>query len=303
MGKQRFILIPKGKKIDNSAKDWIFPVGTIFIKTFFDDSGPGGKPRPIETRLIRRVGDTGAFTEYDFYLYQWNADGTDANLLLSDMDGMAGDVNKELLVPITIKRTENGQPFSVNNGQPFMHALPSRKDCGDCHEENAKHAQTFIGFDELRLNSKLTSASTKTQLQTFSDAGVFMMPVPAAPLTIKESDPTLLRVKRFVMGNCVHCHYGPPGQFDQHPDVFVMDTVNKPTEAEGIVPPAGWLRVVPGHPEKSVLFVQVQRTNLPPPPKGTGMSGLRAMPPVGVTIADQQAVSDIGAWIMSLPTK
>ena len=54
MKKQRFLVLPTGTQIDNSdPKRWQFPVGTLFIKTFFDDSGAGGASRPIETRLIR----------------------------------------------------------------------------------------------------------------------------------------------------------------------------------------------------------------------------------------------------------
>jgi hypothetical protein len=110
-----------------------------------------------------------------------------------------------------------------------------------------------------------------------------------------------LRIKRFVFGNCVHCHNGG-GQVDLHPDVFVANTVGKPTEAQSVMPPAGWLRVVPGDPSKSVLYVQMQRTMLPAP-TGDGMNRLRAMPPLGVAdvAADQAALEDVSDWITALP--
>jgi len=220
-------------------------------------------------------------------------------LVLSDIDG---DVNADISVPVTIKRMVNGQPFMVNGGQPFMHTLPSRNACGKCHEQNGMVAQTFIGFDELRLNSKLTAASAKTQLQTFADAGLFTMPAPATPATIADASNDggrLLRIKQFVFGNCVHCHNGG-GQVDLHPDVFVANTVSKPTEAQSVMPPAGWLRVVPGDPSTSVLYVQMQRTMLPP---ATGNERLRPMPPVGVAdvAADQAALKDVSDWITALP--
>jgi len=296
MEKQRFLILPTGKKIDNSnAKQWAFPEGTIFVKTFFDDSGAAGASRPIETRLIRAA--VGGI--YEFFVYQWNADSSDAALVLSDIDG---DVNAEIPVPVTIKRMVDGQPFMVNGGQPFMHTLPSRNACGKCHEQNAMVAQTFIGFDELRLNSKLTAASAKTQLQTFADAGVFTMPPPAVPVTITDAsndNGRLLRIKRFVFGNCVHCHNGG-GQVDLHPDVFVANTVSQPTMAQSVMPPPGWLRVVPGDPLTSVLYVQMQRTMLPP---ATGNERLRPMPPVGVAdvAADQVALKDVFDWITALP--
>ncbi len=299
MEKQRFLLLPPGTKVDNTNRAiWLFPPGTIFIKTFFDDSGQGGSSRAIETRFIRAA-KKGAAIPYEFYLYQWNAQGTDATLVVDDTNG-----NPDMTVPVTvtIKRTVNGQPFMVNGGQPFQHDLPSRTACGKCHEENGMVGQTFIGFDELRLNSKLTPAATKTQLQVFSDAGLFTGPLPAMPATITDATTNdagrLLRIKQFLFGNCVHCHNGN-SVFDLHPDVFVANTVNKATEAQSVVPPPGWKRVVPKSPQTSVLFVQTQRTMIPPPVNG---SRLRPMPPVGVAdvAADAQAVKDISDWILSL---
>jgi hypothetical protein len=50
--KQRFLLLPSGKQIDNqNPKAWVFPVGTLLFKTFFDDSGAAGAARPIETLI------------------------------------------------------------------------------------------------------------------------------------------------------------------------------------------------------------------------------------------------------------
>jgi hypothetical protein len=299
MEKQRFILVPSGMKIDNSnRKQWSFPDGTIFIKTFFDDTGAGGKPRAIETRFIRKGG---AFP-YEFYLYKWNADGTDATLVLDDING---DPNADEQVAVTIKRTVDGKSFTVNGGTAFMHTLPSRNACGQCHEENAMKAQTFIGFDELRLNTKLTPTSAKTQLQDFAAAGFFTMPVPNDPATITDNSNDggrLLRIKRFVFGNCVHCHAGQV--VDLTPDVFVANTVNKPTTAQSVMPPKGWLRVVPGKPGMSVVYVQAQRTMIPTVVGGV-MVRMRPMPPIGVAdvAAEQNFLTDLSAWITALPTR
>jgi hypothetical protein len=296
MEKQRFVILPTGMKIDNSdRKRWSFPVGTIFVKTFFDDSGPQAAPRPIETRLIRATMNA----QYEFFVYRWNADSTDATLVLNDIEG---DINAEIPVSITINRVVNGEPFMLNGGQAFDHVLPSRNACGLCHEQNGMVAQTFIGFDELRLNSKLAAASTKTQLQTFADAGVFSMPVPTDPTTISDASDDggrMLRIKRFAFGNCVTCHNGE-GQFDLHPDVLATNTVGKPTEAQSVMPPDGWLRVVPGDPTTSVLYVQLQRTMLPPAIDG---KRLRAMPPVGLAdvAVEQTALKDVFDWIAGLP--
>jgi hypothetical protein len=300
MEKLRFVLLPYGQKINNtSAKQWVFPKGTILIKTFFDDTGPGGRPRPIETRFIRRIVDD-LYGEYDFYLYKWNAAGTDADLVL---DNMEGDPNAAPTVPITINHMKDGKPFMVNGGKPFEHTLPSRQMCSECHDENGNSGrQTFIGFDEPRLNSKLTPAAAKTQLQDIADRGMLMMPPRTTPETITDTTNDggrMLRIKRFIFGNCVHCHNGGK-VFDMNPAVFVANTVNKDTESQSVMPPAGWKRVLPGKPEMSVLYVQARRTPLPP---AVGGVRLRPMPPFGVAdvAADQAALADISAWIMGLP--
>jgi hypothetical protein len=273
LDKQRFLLLPAGTKIDNTdGKRWDFPVGTVLVKTFFDQGGTGH--RPIETRLIRRIAGPDAFEQYDYNVYQWRADGSDADWL--DIDG------GRTPVMITIKAL----------GAPFVHQIPSRQDCGQCHESNGKVAQTFIGFDEARLNSRLAGKTT-TQLADF--APLFTQPPPATPVEITDPDARLQRIKRFVFGNCVHCHNGRPGFFDLHPDMLVANTVGKPAEASGIAPPAGWLRVVPGKPEMSIVYVEARGTMLP--------VGLKARPPVGVAVQEAAPLDDLRAWIMALPAK
>jgi hypothetical protein len=300
MEKQRFLVLPAGMKIDNTdRKMWVFPEGTIFIKTFFDDTGPGGQKKPIETRFIRKK------NVYEFYNYKWNADGADATLLLDADNGIGGDINADENVPITIKHMSDGKMLTVNGGMPFMHTLPSRQACGNCHEENAMHAQTIIGFDELRLNSKFPKTAAKTQLEDFGGdpkTSVFTMPIPTAPATITDADPRLLRIKRFVFGNCVHCHSLGSGVFDMRPEVFVANTVNKPTNAQSVEPPAGWMRIKPGFPGQSVIYVQSQRTMIPTMVGGKPVK-LRPMPPVGVAdvAAEQEFLTDLAAWITALP--
>jgi hypothetical protein len=299
MTKLRFLLLPAGMKIDNTDGEgmWKFPVGTIFIKTFFDDSGAMGAPRAIETRFIRRVKAEGVATDYEYYVYQWHKDGMDADLLVDGANGVGGDVMKGTPVPIVINHMVNGQPLRINNGMPFMHTIPSQKNCIDCHEESGMVAQTFIGFDEIRLNSKKVTTATTTQLQDFSD--IFMKPIPAAPKTITDNNALLLRVKRFVFGNCVHCHNGN-SVFDMHPEVFVENTVGKEVEAQSVHPPPGYLRIVAGNPTMSVVYRQMARVNLPPAMNGA--DPLRPMPPVGVAdiAVDQAALTDMRTWIMGL---
>jgi hypothetical protein len=275
--KERALLLPEGGRVDNSdPKRWSFPVGTLFIKTFLDD-GPRG-PHPVETRLIRRVASE--LDPYEYAVYQWNSEGTDATLL-----DITGDQRRRIDITIA--------------GATFPHDLPSRLDCGECHEKNALVASAFIGFDEIRLNSKLTEAAPRTQLAELAAQGVFTAPLPAQPAEIKDANPVLERVKRFVYGNCAHCHNGDPSaQADFRPAAFEASTIRKPVDASGVSAPKGWLRVVPGNPEMSVVYVQARGINLPP--------SLREMPQVGVAVRAalpgfKAYLDDLRAWIMSLP--
>jgi hypothetical protein len=299
LGKQRFLILPAGQKVDNTDRArWEFPVGTIFVKTFLDDSGTGNTPKPIETRFIRRVKADGDENDYDYYVYNWKADATDADLV---MDNNKGDVEKTTPRMVVVRRTVNGQPLMINNGMPFVHDLPSRKMCGECHTESGMQGQTFIGFDEVRLNTKRTEASAKTQLQELFDMGVFKTAIPSDPATITDPDARIQRIKRALFGNCAHCHNGG-SVFDMRPNVLIENIVNKATEAQSVKPPPGFLRVVPGNPTNSVVYRQMLRTGLPQPVMAAD-ERLRPMPPIGVAdiAVDKAALDDVRAWIMSLP--
>jgi hypothetical protein len=278
LAKERLIILPESGVIDNSdSAKWLFPEGTIWVKTFFDDGGPKQARRAIETRFIRRGADPAdPFALWEFAVYQWQPDGSDATLVNFD------DPMKSTPVQVVVDRMENGQPLELNDGMPFTHDIPSKQDCQSCHGSNSKTTEAdVIGFDELRLNWALPGAA-KTQLEAFVEAGL-LSTLPAAPKTIVEADPVLRRVKAWVLGNCVHCHNGAEGMLDLHPDVFVANTVNEATDGAGImVPDPTWRRVVPKQPELSVLFVQARRS-----PLASGQSvQMRPMPPIGVAIAD-----------------
>jgi hypothetical protein len=128
------------------------------------------------------------------------------------------------------------------------------------------------------------------------------MPIPAAPRTITDTNKLQEKVKRFIFGNCVHCHSKGSSVFDMNPEVLLANTVNKPTNAQSVEPPAGWMRIKPGFPEQSVVFVQSRRTPIPTMFMGKPVK-LRPMPPVGVAdvAADQVFLTDLAMWITNLP--
>ena len=262
--KKRQVILPKGQKIDISNREtWVFPTGAVFVKTFLSDGPPANKP--IETRIIRRTDNPDPFEQYRFDVYRWNEAGTEATLI---------NIDDRTPVPVTV------------GGRSFTHQIPSRDDCTKCHGTNDT---TVIGFDEIRLNAPL-AAGGQMQLQTFAAAGFFNQPLPLPVAQITDPDPMTQRVKAYVYGNCYHCHNGNDSTtFAMPPDEFVMAVVRQPTMGSGTAP---GIRVVPGNPNMSVLYRQMTRMNL--------MMGYNPMPPVGVQVADPDAVALVRQWIMSL---
>jgi hypothetical protein len=282
--KQRYILLPKGQKIDVSdRKNWVFPVGTIFVKVFLDDK------KPVETRIVRHVTD--AFEPFEFASYKWNADGTAAEL---------AEITGDTHVPT---------PATVG-GVSFQHTIPSQNDCAGCHKTaHMKDSQTtsgFIGFDEIRLNNKAADPNApKTQLQTFADLGYFnaALPTPAAdvrdPMNMQRE-----KVRRFIFGNCVHCHNpGNIGQTDFSPEMFVANVRNKPPGSH-VMPPAQYKLVVPMKPMLSILYLQaagpMEIAAIDAMSKGS-QTNLHPMPPVGVEHREfaefKTELDNLAAWI------
>ena len=272
--KQRFLLLPPGGKVDNAdPKRWDFPVGTILVKTFLHDAAGG--QRPVETRLIRKVADP--VEPFEFSVYRWNAEGTDAQL---------ADITDPIPVPVTVA------------GRSFTHEIPSKIHCGDCHTANAQFASAVIGFDEIRLAGKRQPSDPEIQLAALAKRDLFTRPPPATPAAISDANPVLQRVKRFMFGQCVHCHNGQGANpIDLRPEVFVANTVGKLPESPGVEAPPGYQRIRPRMPERSVVYLQTLGGNLPPT--------LRLMPPVGVQIRDlpefQTELDNLKAWINGLP--
>jgi len=270
--KSRFMVLPKGAKIDTSVRDaWNFPVGTLFVKTFsYRDST--GKVIPIETRLIRRVSNTGeVFEQWTFDVYEWNAGGTAAKL-------------------IDIKLRTPRQ--AIVDGKTITHNIPKLADCWNCHIANKT---PIIGFDELRLNSVL-QGQTQAQLDKVIGSG-WLSAAPAKPwLVITDPNPLQEQVFQYIQANCAHCHNGEerlePGArypgLDLRWDKILKNTVNIMTMTVGT---ASGYRIVPGDPSKSILFLGVSRQ---------GSAEVKPMPLVGVDVVDAKAVEMLRQWITAL---
>jgi hypothetical protein len=140
--KLRWAAIPQGKIKNSATGDWIFPNGTVFIKTFelpIDAANPGVKQR-LETRLLVRDSAGGVYG----VVYKWRPDNSDADLL-------ATSLTEKL------------------SGQTWYY--PSRQDCLACH--NAK-TSGVLGVKSRQLNRTFAypSGVTDNELRTWNHLGL-----------------------------------------------------------------------------------------------------------------------------------
>jgi hypothetical protein len=282
LSKKRYAVLPAGQKIDTSKRDaWDYPVGTLFFKTFFHEAATtGGQPRPVETRLIRRKATTGEpQQQWEFFVWQWTSDGTNATL------------------PTEVE-FRNGIPKTVRiGGRDSMHTIPKRSACWNCHIANKS---TVIGFDELRLNSTLPG-KTQTQLDEVIGKSWLTAAPPKPWFTITDANPTQRQVLEYFHANCAHCHNGEPplepgaryDLLDLRWDKALAATIGIRTMTVGT---ADGVRVVRGQPVQSILFLALEgMMNSAMNPE------VKLMPPVGVEVPDQAAITLFRNWITSLP--
>lgn len=219
-------------------------------------SVPGGGP--IETRLLLRRA-----AGWEYALYLWNSAGTEADLQQGNW-------------------LERKLSLTTGSGDPFPYTVPARLDCRTCHETSEDATGTpVLGVSALQLPPSLRGAP------------FFEAPPPLSEVEGRSPEETA--ALGYFVGNCVACHNGGKGDntaFSLYPDHAVENTVDHPTESETGV----GVRVVPGDPESSVLFVSVARAREP------GYTGpFKAMPPLGVDRADPAAEDILAAWITGLP--
>lgn len=271
--KERLVYLPPGKVIDGmNSEMYIFPVGTVFAKTFtFNDlrsaSGRAGQI-PVETRLLFRR-EAG----WDFAVYHWSAAGDDARQILDPLTGPGptGDAWYARRLSLT-------GPL----GGDFEYEIPSRRDCGGCHETRAD--RPVLGVSAWLLDPRLV------------DAGLFSSPPHLRPTAGRT--PLETEVQGYVAANCAFCHHGQGGtdnaSFSLRPEDLIANTVNRETESSA----SGFgVRVVPGQPEESALFEAVVRA------RELAYDGdFKPMPPLGLLRSDPEAERLLRDWISSLPS-
>lgn len=125
-------------------------------------------------------------------------------------------------------------------------------------------------------------------IETLVDYGLLPPQVEASP-PLRASHELERSVLGWFVGNCTHCHNGSGvdgSSFDLRPDVALENTINQMTQSSAA---GDGVRIVPGDPEASELFVVVARMDLSPEQK--------PMPPVGVDRLDETGIERLRTLI------
>lgn len=275
--KTRWISVPDGKIKFSPTNEWVFPKGTVFVKTFelpTNETNSAVKRR-LETRLLVCDATNGVYG----VTYKWRADNSDADLLSTN-----------LTEPIVIQ--------TATGVRTQMWYYPSRQDCLTCHTGNAG---LVLGVKARQLNRELTfpSGVTDNELRAWSHIGLFDTNPDEASL---KNIPTLAaagdttrsvedRARSYLDANCAQCHRprGTVAYFDARyttpleeqrlvdGQVLIDERIDSP-------------RVIAPHdPWRSILYMRANT-----------MEAFR-MPPVARNTIDEQGMKLVRQWIESLP--
>lgn len=275
--KRRWLELPPGTSIDATDVDaWDFPPGTRFFKEF------ALAGRPVETRLIERLGDG----SWRFASYVWREDGSDADL--APADGIRA-----------LPRA------AAPNGR---YTIPSEYDCRACHEGAAV---PVLGFSALQLSGSRDARAPNAaaveldQLRALVERGVVSNLPPSAldtPPRVAARTPTERAALGYLHGNCGHCHSAPSAagasvpvpvvlqQSAAEPAASAARTLRSLVDAPSRFRPPGASDdarvVVPGSAGASVLTARMRSRD----PRVQ-------MPPLGTVVPDPEALALIERWI------
>ncbi len=283
--KRRYLFVPEGSTITYSDTDaWVFPVGTILVKTFaypLDVQAPDGPIDLLETRIL--FNEPTGWTAHT-YVY----DATDAEADLA----VAGPV-----IPVSAE-TPSGMPI-------VDYKVPNTNQCVECHATS--EVPRHLGPSTRQLDRDLDFGSGPVnQLDHFQALGLFdKAPAPYAqrlrlvdPLDDANPDVTS-RVRSYFDANCAHCHSAggfatPPSGLDL--TYAGTDPAAAPSNwGECVVPTscsccAGDTHdVVPGDPDASIMVCRLASSD--PSEK---------MPAIG-RIPHEEGVVLVRAWIEAMP--
>ena len=273
--KLRFVYVPKGKKIGYvKNKVFIFPVGSVLIKTFayLNKNGPMAAEL-LETRLLINTNDG-----WEAISYVWNEDQTDA---------------KRAIAGATIPTRFINSSGEILN---IRYRAPNQNQCKECHQ--LKKVMTPIGPKARNMNKIVQYKNGEmNQLVYWAALGWINENLGSASISNYEDVNALLedRARAYLDINCGHCHI-PGGSADT--TGLYLNYTERGKEQIGIYKKpvaagraSGNLKysIVPGHPSDSILLYRMK--SLDP--------GIM-MPESGRALSDETGIKLISDWIDKL---
>lgn len=282
--KDRFIALRDDSQIEYMKNGrWLFPEGAVLVKTFAIDMEQGNPAsrRRLETRLLTLQSGPAGREQWAGYVYLWNDEQTDAELLGKDL----------------LEKTYTIRDASAPGGtREKTWYYPSRTDCMICHNEKARFV---LGVNTEQMNREHAyTGGTDNQIRTLQHIGLFDKPLPDRPDNLPrlvdpadESHTVDERVRSYLHANCAHCHQrGGGGNADIQLvyDIPLNETfmVNNAPQ-HGDMGVEGSVLLKPGDAEHSVLFTRMN------------MRTEGGMPHIGSLQVDKDAVELIRQWINS----
>jgi uncharacterized repeat protein (TIGR03806 family) len=276
--KRRFVALPPGETAEVTDEGpWSLPDGTVLLKTFILErvAGDASTRRALETRMMVRRSGT-----WDFHSYRWDDSGMDAAL----REPLSSDV-EEIEV-------ETGEGRRI-----VRYQFPSREGCDACH---GSAPGRVLGPRTDQLNGPFDYGEVRAnQLVALTEAGYLDRPVDDPDAWARLPDPADPRApledraRSWLFANCGHCHQ--PGGFTAADLELDLRYGTAFAEQHLCLEPRRYYGgelgdhlVEPGDPGASTILLRMRRTDL-----------LR-MPPIGVSVLDEQADQLLDDWIASM---
>jgi uncharacterized repeat protein (TIGR03806 family) len=275
--KSRWISLPNGKIKFSPAGEWVFPQGTVFVKTFelpTDETNPNVKRR-LETRLLVCDSMGGVYGA----TYKWRADNSDADLLATNLTEA---------IPIQTATGVRTQTWYY----------PNRQDCLTCHTANAGYV---LGVKTRQLNSDFAFSSgiTDNELRAWNHIGLFEPKFSEDDLKIfpelaRADDLSRSledRARSYLDANCAQCHRpkGTVAYFDARYDTPLakQELIDGPVLIDERIDNPRIIK--PNDIWRSIVYMRTDTTEA------------FKMPPLARNRIDEQGMNLLRQWIESLP--
>ena len=280
--KHRFIRLPEGGRITyTESGDWVYPVGTVLVKTFGflnDRRDPSAGERIVETRLLSLEEDG----RWHPYVYAWNDDATEA------VRAAAGR-----RVPVEWIH-DDGSTVSIE------YRVPNEVQCANCHGGTEDTSPIGPRTEQLDRDNDY-GAGPENQIDHMVALGWFDGPVPAFGERPRFEDPMgtgdlNLRARAYLDANCSGCHQetGVAGQSGLWLNAFITNDATigicKEPVAAGRAAGGRPFDIVPGDPDNSVMVYRMESEE----------PGVK-MPELPSVLSHREGVGLIREWIAAMP--